>query len=372
MNTHPARSPWGRLNAALAGPCARVLLGAALLGLSPPSALAQFQEQVEVARVIVDVRATGADGTAIAGLGPADFRVRIDGKLARVESVVWVGAPPPAGGAGASDGAAIAPSRSFAMDADAARDAGGRLLVLFFQKDIGAQRTRGMMAMLRYVTGFAGGLPPHDQSAVVSFDSRLRVWSDFTPNAASLPGIIERGVLFGDGQARPNPVSPSLFGSGHLTEARQRRASTVEKALLDVAHALAPIPGHKTIVLVGWGLGVYGAGGVRMRPEYGAAREALHAARATVFVLDITEADYHSLEVGLERVAEDTGGIYLKTHLFPGGAIDRVARLLAGHYVLIVEEPGGLRRRDERRLDVDLVGRRGTVHARRHYVPRAS
>ncbi|MCL4810853.1 MAG: hypothetical protein KJ061_00135 [Vicinamibacteraceae bacterium] len=341
-----------------------LLAGAA----TPPDAVAQFREQVDVARILVDVRATSPDGTAIEGLGPADFRVRIDGKLARVESVVWVGAGSTAEEARPEARAPLAPSRGFAMESDAR----GRLLVLFFQKDIGAMRTRGMMSMLRYVTRFVESLPPHDQTAVVSFDSRLHVWSDFSADAAALPGVIERGVLFGDGRARPREGGPSLFGTGYLTESRQRRATTVERALLQVAHALAPIPGSKSIVLVGWGLGVYGAGGVRMRPEYGAAREALHAARATVFVLDITEADYHSLEVGLERVAEDTGGLYLKTHLFPGGAIDRVARLLAGHYVLIIEEPQGLRRRDERRIDVDLVGRRGTVLARRHYVPRPS
>jgi VWFA-related protein len=342
--------------------------------VAPPTpATAQFRERVDVARLLLDVRATTADGTAIEGLAAADFRVRIDGKPARVESVVWVGADPAGASPSLGDAAGgrpVAPSRTFAMGDDPRRDAGGRLLVLFFQKDIGAMRTRGLMSTLRYVVRFVEGLPAHDHTAVVSFDSRLHVWSDFTPDAAALPRIIERGVLFGEGRARPRPGSPSLLDSGHLTEPRQRAATTAERALLQVAHALAPLPGSKSIVLVGWGLGVYGAGGVRMRPEYGAARAALHAARATVFVLDVTEADYHSLEVGLEQVADDTGGLYLKTHLFPGGAIDRVSRLLAGHYVLIVEEPPGLRSRDERRVDVDLVGRRGTVHARRHYAPR--
>ena len=43
---------------------------------------------------------------------------------------------------------------------------------------------------------------------------------------------------------------------------------------------------------------------------YTEARRALTAARATVFSLDMTVADTHSVAYGLQRIAEETGGFY--------------------------------------------------------------
>ena len=53
----------------------------------------------------------------------------------------------------------------------------------------------------------------------------------------------------------------------------------------------------------------------------------------------MTDADYHTLEVGLEQVAADTGGFYAKTHLFPAQAMTRLEGAMAGHYVLAFEKP---------------------------------
>ena len=88
--------------------------------------------------------------------------------------------------------------------------------------------------------------------------------------------------------------------------------------------------------------------------------------RAAVFSLDVTDADYHSLEVGLQRVAEDTGGIYLRTRLNPAGSLTRLKGALAGYYVLTFERPPG--RRGAHRVGVRLVGRKGTVLAKSGYV----
>jgi hypothetical protein len=64
-------------------------------------------------------------------------------------------------------------------------------------------------------------------------------------------------------------------------------------------------------------------------------------------------------------VAEDTGGFYARTHLFPGQAITRLARALAGHYVVTFAKPD--LPRGEHALSLSLVGRKGTVMARPLY-----
>jgi hypothetical protein len=129
------------------------------------------------------------------------------------------------------------------------------------------------------------------------------------------------------------------------------------------AKALAGLPGEKTMIYLGWGLGRFGSGGVRMTPDYKPAVKALSAARVSVFVLDVTSADYHSLEVGLQSVAAATGGTYASTFRLPGVATDRISRAISGWYVLTFDrealegvEPGT--------ATVKLRGRRGEVLAR--------
>ena len=102
-----------------------------------------------------------------------------------------------------------------------------------------------------------------------------------------------------------------------------------------------------------------------MTPAFAPAVRALAAARASVFVLDVTSADCHSLEVGLQGVADATGGLYLKTFRLPNLAIrDPGAgdlRLLRAH-PRSVAAPGEGRRRGTR--DRAAGGKRGTVLAR--------
>ena len=103
-----------------------------------------------------------------------------------------------------------------------------------------------------------------------------------------------------------------------------------------------------------------------MLPEYEPARRALRDARVVVFSLDITDADYHSLEVGLEQLAEDTGGFYAKTHDFPNLAMARLERALQGYYELAFVKP--LLPPGRHTVDVKLVARKGTVLTTASYV----
>jgi VWFA-related protein len=268
-------------------------------------------------------------GQPVRGLGPADFRLDVDGHAVTVESAQWVEGERPY-----ADG--LTPEAAAAAGAEAAPE--GRLIVFFFQKDIAAMRTLGLLRMQREALKLARQLEPQDRVAVVSFDSHFKVWLDFTRDRAALGRILEHGLIFED---RPHPVQepyPSLLA--HVDPEAARRASSPETALLLLGEALGALPGSKSVAFFGWGLGRLVVGiGVVAEPDYGPAVEALHAARATVFALDVTNADRHTLEVGLQSVAEHTGGFYSRTHDFPTAAIQRLAGALSGHYVLAFERP---------------------------------
>jgi VWFA-related protein len=318
----------------------------ALLAQDPP----RHVERVEVARVLVDARAVDQAGQRILGLTADNFQVRIDGKPARVESAQWVA------GALASISAEADPRDRFLQ----VPPPEGRLVVLLFQKSYETSRIVGFMRMLLDLRPFLDGFTPHDRIAVLSFDTRLRVWLDFTADMDRVREVLTRNVLFDAPATDEAAEGPSLRES--LRRERPERTYDIESALSLIAAALKPLPGAKTVVFVGHGFGRLALGGVVMENNYEEAREALQDARASVFCLDVTTADYHSLEAGLQMVSEDTGGFYERTHIFGQRALARLGAALAGHYVLFVEKPDV--RPGRHRIDVRLKGRSGTIYAR--------
>jgi VWFA-related protein len=334
---------------------------AAIVSVAASTANAQqprYREHVEVARVVIDARAIDRHGAPIVGLTADDFAVRIDGTPCRIESATWVG----------DSGQIETPDVAVPDSAvDSPSSAPGRLVVFLFQKDLEPSRVVGLIRMLMKSRDFLGTLTPADRVAILSFDGTLRIWTDFTRDRQRLSRVLEHGVL----HERPPPLEsgaePSLVS--HMDPKRALHTYGIERALELVGEALEPLPGGKSVVLVGHGFGRLSREGVRMERDYEPARRALVAARASVFSLDVTDADYHSLEEGLQNVSEDTGGFYAQTHIFPAMAMRRLSGALAGYYVLFVEKPES-RPRDEHDISVKLVHHKGEVLASSSYAER--
>jgi VWFA-related protein len=325
----------------------------------PPSTFSQqqpprFAERVDVTRILIDARVVDDGGRPVNDLGVEDFGVELGGKAARVDSVQWV--------AGVTDDAPTLDAPAVARTTF--QVSSGRLIVFVFQKSFERGRMPGLMRMLIESRAFIDSLTPRDRVAVLSFDSRLRIWLDFTNDRTRVAHALERGILLETPPASQASAEPSLVA--RLDPADVRRAHSIERALRLIGEALEDLPGAKSVVLVGHGFGRLGLGGVSMENEYSATRVALQAARASVFCLDVTDADYHSLEAGLQLVAEDTGGFFVRTHIFPRHAIDRLTGALAGHYVLFVENPG--LPSGSHRIEVRLTRRNGHVLAKSEYV----
>ena len=315
-------------------------------GQDPP----RFTEKVDVARILLDVRVIDPRGRPLLGLEPANFEVRIDGRVARVESVQHITGEPA--------NSSRTPNRQLqpAMD--------GRLVVFLFQKSLHRTRIPGLMLMLRELRHSLVTFARQDRVAVLRFDSRLELILDFTQNRDFLSKAFEHDVLFGNGVESGEPQVPSLRPA--LDREREAPSYTMERSLLRIAEALALLPGPKSVVVVGHGFGRLSSTGVALEPDYDDARAALQRARASVFCLDVTNADYHSLEAGLRVVATDTGGLYQRTHVFSRAALDRVVAALDGQYVLFVDGPA--LSPGSHPLEVRLRGRRGEVLAPVRYV----
>lgn len=287
---------------------------------------AQLQETITVRRVLVDVRVTRFGGEPVTDLTADDFDVRIGGKRAVVESAEWIEDTRP--------GAAVDGDGTPEASAVARPDPRGRLLVLFVQTDFTRtpSRVSGQMKFLNYAEEIIDSLQPEDRMAVFSFDSHLKFRLDFTNDKAALREAT-RDTIWIDHPPLP-AASPEPSLVSRLNADAMRRAAHSETAIQLVANALSPIEGPKSMLLLGWGLGELGPAGVKMKRQWKPARQALDAARVSIFALDTTSADYHDLEAGLQSAAAQTGGFYAKTHVFPRVALERLQRTLRGHYEL--------------------------------------
>ena len=304
----------------------------------PVLALAQdlrTQDEIVVERILVDARVTDYDGDPIADLELADFEVRIDGKRATIESVEWI--------PDTFEARVLAGLNEGKVDPEMPIAPRGRMFIYFVQTDFArnAARVRGHLKFMDYVEQMIDSLDDEDRVAVFSFDSHLKFRLDFTSEKRDIIHAMRQAVLVDDPEWPPVVSNPSL--SRRLDRDEMRTFTTSDQALIHIANAARHIPGPKSMILFGWGLGQLSAGRVVMDNQYPIARRALEQARVTVFSLDTTDADYHDLEFGLNKAAKDTGGFYAKTHIFPQMAIDRLQRTLTGHYELEVRRPAGLR-----------------------------
>ena len=345
----------------------RSILAAALALGAVPAARAQVPqvvERVEVSRVVVDLHVLADDGRPVRGLTDTSLRVTVDGHPVRIESLRW------------TDGAVALREAPEPLPASAAEEGGadimpGPLVALFFQKDLEPSRIEGLMAMLRQAEALVDGFDAGVRVAVASFEHHLELWSDFTTDRAAVRAILTRSILFAGRAGELASADPPLLARTFDRDAG-RKAYSMEQALAVLGGALERLPGSKSVVLVGHGFGrMTGGGGlgaarVGFEPEYRDARRLLSRARATVYCLDVTRADSHTLETGLMSVAEDTGGFFLRTHWFPGQAVSRLGEALSGHYELSFEKPD--LPRGEHVIRVELLGRKGVVFARRTYV----
>lgn len=309
------------------------VLGAALASGAdtPPQ---PFHGEIEVNRLVIRVRVVEASGAPIAGLGPSDFEVEIDGRAVEVEAAEWI--PEGAIIPDRSPRGGGAPAETTSPESQAPPSPPARLVVLLFQTDFHRSRITGLMRIDQRAAKLVRAFGPGVRVAVAVFDSHLRLHCDFTDDhQAAAAGLHVRGVLADDGVV-PAPDEPSL--ARHLDQERARRAATIEAALEVLGDALAELPGAKEVLYFGWGAGRYDGriGVVHLGSDYGRACDALARAHANVFSVDLTDADAHSLELGMRQFAEDTGGLYLKTNRFPDVAMAHLARVLSGHYELVV------------------------------------
>lgn len=328
---------------------------------------AQVQEQITVERILIDARVTDYQGDPILGLGPDDFVVKVDGKLAKIESVEWIPETAAQREIASIDEEEAPATTTATAVSDVPPPPNGRLFIYFVQTDFAREPSRigGHMSFLSYADQMIDALEEGDRVAVFSFDSHLKFRLDFTDDKRALKEAIRDAMLINE--PPPPPIVPNPSLARRLDRDQMKKSVSSDEAFILIANALRPIPGPKSMILFGWGLGERVGGAVVMNRKYPIARYALETSRVTVFAIDTTQADYHDLELGLQQAAADTGGMYARAFRFPQLAVDRVQKALVGHYELEVRKPE-LKNRGTHTIDVSVKRKAVYVMARSSYV----
>jgi VWFA-related protein len=342
LSTFPRRA------AVAAGCLLGVVSGIHAQEVEPP----RFEGQLDVVRLLVDVRVLDRAGNPVPDLTADDFTVEIDGEPTVVEAVDWF----------AETSRATEVARPWIEPPPSADGPPppmpGRLVVVLVQVGWHRSRTTGLFQVSQRTEQMLEGFGASDRVALAVFSSHLEVHQDFTSDldrireGLKITSVLRKGVT-----SAPGPW-PSLVE--HLDTDRAWDAANIETALEVLGDALGPLPGPKEILLVGWGIGRFTRSGIWLGDDWQRAYTALSHARTSVFTLDITDAVYHSLEFGLQAAAWDTGGTYIRMAEFPGLAIDRLNRALGGRYELsiVVDQPS---ERGWYELDVEVDLPRTTV-----------
>jgi VWFA-related protein len=319
-----------------------------------------FGTTVDVTRILTEVRVVDSDGSPILGLGPEDFWVKVGGEPVEVESVLWI--PSTAEAAAES---AVRTTEGTIEDRPP-RQPEGRLIVILFQVDYAPRhsRTVGLVRMAPRASEFVAGLGPGDKVALFVYSSHLQLRADFTDDLEVIAEMVKTSELLHGKMKSPDRTDPSIGEYFDIEEGKD--AASMARALELIGDALQSIPGTKSLVFFGYALGRMSAGHrVTIGDGYPKAMEALSAARTSVFALDITDADYHSLEIGLRAVAEDTGGLYVKTHLFPESAMTRLVQVISSYYELSIVPPPQLKH--PYLIDVKVKRRGARIYVRQNH-----
>lgn len=344
-----------------------------------------FFDELTVRELAVVLRVIDSHGAPVLGLEAGDLRVTVGGEAVPVAGLTWHSSDPStfqAEGEDASEEVSSGP----ATEVMGAEETGaiapreppgqgyeddGKLVVVFVQMGHHEQVTLdeswvgGYMKVLPSLRRLVRGLPERDRVAVVSFDSRLKLRQDFSRDREATAERLWDAVGFGYAHPQRSAEGPSLLDAWDPEAARG--TTSPEEGLWVLAEALEPLPGAKEVVFVGWGLGRYTAGFVTMPPVYDDAVRSLLRAQATVHGLNVVQADGNALSAGVQSLTRTTGGTYAAIFGFGRNRVERLGRVLAGHYLLTLD-PGdfpGVEGYLRVRLREEIEGRDVRIHHRR-------
>lgn len=291
----------------------------------------QYEEQIDVNAVLLDVVVTDAKGNQMLGLAKEDFVVTEDGVPQEIDSIDYF------------THRRLLDQREELAPFKVERVREERYFVFFFDRpnDPGSlfdQLTMARESVRRFIRD---EMRASDLVAVAGHDVRLKVYSDFTSDKDVLEKALHDAARFGPGLTKP-ATAEGISILRHVDAARMMsETGTAYDAIATLADALRPVRARKNLVLFSPGMAdhheiVRDGMLVNRSPNYETMLRSLNAANVSVYGVQIqrnvdTTPMFHQR---LGEMAEDTGGKYYQFNTSFLPALERIENANSGYYLL--------------------------------------
>lgn len=299
----------------------------------------EFEGEIEVSEVLLDVLVTDGDGNVIVGLEPEDFIVTEDGEPMDVTGLTFY-----SNSRFVQGGASEAQAEDLRVD-----EVPVDRYFIFFLHDQrldfaprAAQTERQLLDAARKAKEWVREeMLPTDWVAVAGYDVKLRLYQDFTRDPQALVAALDDAAVSKGGENWPSRVQdgdgPSL--AAHLPQGKELRKKTkrIYDALELLADASGRVVGRKNLILFSRGFGdVNRFGAYQPDPRYyDDMEQALNDHNVAVYSVDLTPAGVeHTLSDALNQIAVETGGRYYFNFVSFRTPLTRIADENTGYYLL--------------------------------------
>jgi VWFA-related protein len=296
----------------------------------------RFEERIEVTEVQLDAIVRDK-GKVVTGLGPEDFVVTEEGRPVEVTSVRFYGSPEELEATG--EGEVERADRYFILFFhDRSRDAPViRPLLL----DAGQQARKWAEEQKL----------PNDQVAVMTYDVRLKIYTDFTRDKDAIADAISRAVASrkepdrGAGRSkeplRPMADSPSLLLNLPAGDDLAKATRIFEKTLALIGRAAEGIVGRKNLMLFSVGFGDTDPSGIWVPDTryYPSLERNLNDGNVAVYAIDLAGSRRRApagpgIASSLASIAGDSAGLYYESFTTFATPMKEVSKDTAGYYLL--------------------------------------
>jgi VWFA-related protein len=328
-----------------------VVLGAAVLAVPaaaqeeaqpPADARGEFEEELDVTEVLLDVLVTDRQGNVIIGLGPDDFIVEEDGERVSVADVSFysnrrLAGPAPQALAGRLEIQPLPEDRYFILLFEDMRQKEADSNVGLVSQQLDAAR--------RAKEWIEQELLPNDWVAVASYDFKLKLQADFTRDRKGLGRAVDDAVRGKDpGKTWPSRTEaaerseePSLAVALPAGDELRSRSHRIYDGVALVAEAAGEIRGRKNLIFFTTGFGQLNSWGQYLEDPryYPPMMQALNDNNVAAYMIDLTPNTVeHGMSDAMNQLAEETGGEYYFNFVNFLTPLSQIADENNGYYLL--------------------------------------
>jgi len=327
-----------------------------------------FGEKVDVNLVLVDATVTDSRGNQILGLRKDDFIIKENGVAQEIASVDYY----------TNRRLLDSPEAKAAFQVERVKEA--RYFILFFDKLLSPPPRLGLQGELMRARDAAiefidKRALPEDRFAVAGFDSRLKIWADFTSDKTVLKKALAEAVRFTNGLKEVPAYADQLSILRNLNTRKMiNDTGRIYDAVEVLADALPKVQARKVMVFFSVGIGEL----AQSNPEFLENEEgyyqpmlrALNKANVAVYPVNLlrNRTDFYPQEQTLSRLATETGGDYYRNIVNFATPLRMVERQNNGYYMVTyyaAKKPST--KNGYQKIDVALRNREFRIKAREGY-----